>query len=47
MVSCGFGQQNSNTQEDYYGHKKIRDSSNGLSLKERRKATFNAVIKRG
>jgi len=30
----GIGYQNSTGQEDYYGYKKIRDSSNGPSLKE-------------
>jgi hypothetical protein len=36
MVSCGFGYQNSNGQEAYFEYKKIRDSSDGPSLKERK-----------
>jgi hypothetical protein len=44
MVSCGFGFQDSYGQEDYYGYKKIRDSSNGLSLKEREKGETNENI---
>jgi len=47
MVFCGFGWQNSNGQEDYYGYKKIRDSSNGLSLKERGGKNENIFIAKG
>jgi hypothetical protein len=35
--SASDGRYNLFGQEEYYGHKKIRDSSNGLSLKERKR----------